>query len=197
MESMESLNPKVVILLSGKRKCGKDFVSDILLKSLPNICVLRISGPIKRQFAKDHDLDFEQLLDSSHYKENYRQRMVLWSEQIRASDPNFFLRLAVNESNAKTKPIWMLTDARRLCDVLYFRTDSFKCSKLITIRICASEETRTERGWIFTEGIDDKETECGLDSYKDWDFVLQNDGSQHDLMVKLQPILELIDQSIN
>jgi phosphomevalonate kinase len=186
---MESENPKVVILLSGKRKCGKDFVSDIILKSLTNIVAFCIASPIKKQFAKDNNLDFNKLLDSSHYKENYRQEMVLWSERIRAKDPNFFLRLAIEESNAKSKPIWMLTDARRLCDVLYFKNGLFKSSKVITIRISASEETRIKRGWIFTEGIDDKDTECGLDSYQNWDFVLKNDGSEEDLMSGLKPIL--------
>jgi phosphomevalonate kinase len=194
---MESENPKVVILLSGKRKCGKDFVSEILLKSLTNIVAFRIASPIKKQFAKDNNLDFDKLLDSSHYKENYRQEMVLWSERIRAKDPNFFLRLAIEESNAKSKPIWMLTDARRLCDVLYFKNGSFKSSKVVTIRINASQETRIKRGWIFTEGIDDKDTECGLDSYQNWDFVLQNDGSKEDLISGLKPILQLIEQNCN
>jgi phosphomevalonate kinase len=194
---MESENPKVVILLSGKRKCGKDFVSDIILKSLTNIVAFCIASPIKKQFAKDNNLDFNKLLDSSDYKENYRQEMVLWSERIRAKDPNFFLRLAIEESNAKSKPIWMLTDARRLCDVLYFKNGLFKSSKVITIRISASEETRIKRGWIFTEGIDDKDTECGLDSYQNWDFVLKNDGSEEDLMSGLKPILQLIEQNCN
>jgi len=192
---METKNPKVVILLSGKRKCGKDYVSDILLKILKDIVAFRIAAPIKKQYAKDHNLNFDKLLDASQYKEIYRQQMVLWSEQIRANDPNFFLRLTIEESNAKTKSIWMLTDARRLCDVLYFKSDLFKSSKVITIRICASDQTRKERGWTFTEGIDDKDTECGLDSYNDWDFVLKNDGSEQDLMIQLEPIIELINKS--
>jgi phosphomevalonate kinase len=68
---------------------------------------------------------------------------------------------------------------------------------VITIRISASEETRIKRGWIFTEGIDDKDTECGLDSYQNWDFVLKNDGSEEDLMSGLKPILQLIEQNCN
>jgi len=194
---MESENPKVVILLSGKRKCGKDYVKDILLKNLSDVAAFCIASPIKKQYAIDHNLDFEKLLDASQYKENYRHKMVLWSEQLRAKDPNCFLRLAIEQSGAKTKSIWMLTDARRLCDVLYFNDDSFKSSKVITIRICASDQTRQERGWIFTEGIDDKETECGLDSYNDWDFVLQNDGSEQYLMIQLQPIIEQINERLN
>lgn len=41
---------------------------------------------------------------------------------------------------------------------------------------------RAERGWIYTAGIDDIESECGLDDYEQWDLVIENnnqlDGNQ-------------------
>ena len=190
---MSDQKPKVVLLISGKRKSGKDYCVDLLTKHLSDFVVFRIAGPIKKQFAKDHGLDFDKLLDATLYKENYRQKMVEWSERLRASDPNCFLRLAIEDSKAREKSIWILSDARRLVDIDYFKTsEEFKRCKILTIRICAPNATRTERGWIFTEGIDDKETECGLDCYEDWDFVIQNDGSEHELIKQLEPIIKLM-----
>ncbi|CAG2162286.1 unnamed protein product [Oppiella nova] len=191
---MANKKPKTVLLISGKRKCGKDFCVDLLSKCLSDLVVFRIASPIKRQFAKDHNLDFDRLLDATLYKEDYRQQMVEWSERIRADDPNYFLRLTIDESNAKSKSIWILSDARRLCDVQYFKSsEEFKDTRVLAIRISASVETRVKRGWSFTVGVDDKETECGLDSYTDWDFVIDNDGSDEDLMNQLQPIIKLIN----
>lgn len=190
---MNDKNPKAVLLISGKRKSGKDFCVDLLTNELSDYVVFRIAGPIKKQFAKDHNLDFDKLLDSTQYKEDYRQQMVEWSENIRKTDPNFFLRLAIDESNARSKSIWILSDARRLCDIEYFKTsEEFQNTTILSIRICASIETRVERGWAFTPGIDDKETECGLDSYRDWNYVIDNDGSDEELIQKLEPIIELI-----
>ena len=192
----DTKNPKTVLLISGKRKSGKDFCVDLLTQCLTDFVVFRIAAPIKRQYAKDHNLDFEKLLDATLYKENYRQKMVEYSENIRKTDPNCFLRLSIEESNARSKSIWILSDARRLCDIEYFKnSEEFRNTKVLTIRICASNETRIKRGWTFTPGIDDKETECGLDQYQDWDFIIDNDGSNEDLIKKLEPIIKSINES--
>ena len=41
------------------------------------------------------------------------------------------------------------------------------------IRIWASEEVRVQRGFSFQGGVDDAESECGLD-HETFDFVLEN-----------------------
>ena len=184
-------NPKVVLIISGKRKSGKDFFVDLLQQYLNDYVVLRIASPMKRQFAEERGLDFDKLLDSSSYKESYRKDMVEWSERLRANDSCLPLRLAIDELNAREKSIWILSDARRLCDIQFFKTsEEFRNSKIVTIRICASIETRMKRGWVFTECIDDKETECGLDSYEEWDHVITNDDKE-DLMRHMQTIIDL------
>ena len=72
----------VVLLFSGKRKSGKDYVVAELSKLLgEEKCeVLRLSAPLKKQYALEHDLDFEKLLDSSIYKEKFRKSMIEWGE---------------------------------------------------------------------------------------------------------------------
>ena len=75
---------RFVILLSGKRKSGKDFVAERLLPAMgSDAVILRLSGPLKKCYAEQHDLDYEKLMSSDGYKEKYRRDMIRWSEEIR------------------------------------------------------------------------------------------------------------------
>lgn len=199
-------NLKLVIILSGKRKSGKDHISTLITNHIGynrmhHLAVLRIAGPIKREFAKNNKLDFTRLLDSSEYKENFRMAMVEWSEGYREREGwNCFLKLAIKEQRAKNKPIWILNDARRPCDLEYFESDpAFGNTKVIKLRIEATDEARMSRGWKFTEGIDDRPTECGLDDYDDWTHVINNDHNdqREQIMRALRPILDEIDEALS
>ena len=78
-------SPSVVLLFSGKRKSGKDFVTERLEDALPDgsARVVRLSGPLKKCYAETHGLDYELLLSAGEYKEKYRRDMIKWSEEIR------------------------------------------------------------------------------------------------------------------
>ena len=70
------VNPKKILLFCGKRKSGKDFLTEWLqnhlnLKSNQAV-IVRLSGPLKECYAENHGLDYSRLLDSSDYKEKYR-----------------------------------------------------------------------------------------------------------------------------
>lgn len=76
-------NPNLVLILSGKRKSGKDFVYPKIAQELhkiqPGRLMVRqlvLSSQLKKIYANQHNLDFEKLLDSSSYKENYRLDMI-------------------------------------------------------------------------------------------------------------------------
>lgn len=74
-EMIRNNRPKKVILLSGKRKSGKDYLGEKLAEHF-NALLLHLSEPLKRQFAKIHQIDGDELLTSSSYKENYRNEMI-------------------------------------------------------------------------------------------------------------------------
>ncbi|KAH9399639.1 hypothetical protein TYRP_017628 [Tyrophagus putrescentiae] len=196
--------PKVQIVLSGKRKCGKDFLESLILERFPRqVLSYRISAPIKGAYAQQHGLDFAELLTASEYKEQYRQEMVSWSEAVRAANPHHFLRLAIIQAATQTlenRPIWLLNDARRPTDLAYFADASeidMTATALIKLRITSSELVRVSRGWHFTAGIDDQQTECGLDGERHWDYIIQNDGTKEDLLSQLEPFFEQIKSLIN
>ncbi|XP_013775438.1 phosphomevalonate kinase-like [Limulus polyphemus] len=184
-------NPVLILVLSGKRKSGKDFVAELLKErmGIQKSVIIRLSGPLKEQYAKEHQLDYSRLLDATEYKEFYRTDMILWGEEIRRKNPGYFCYHALLQQNADKKPVWIVSDARRKTDITFFRTN-YPCATK-TVRVSATLETRKSRGWVFTPGVDDVESECGLDDVQDWDFVIKNDGDDILLNDGIQPILDL------
>ena len=43
----------------------------------------KYAGPLKHCYAKEHNLNFEELMSDGAYKEQYRSDMVTWSEELR------------------------------------------------------------------------------------------------------------------
>jgi phosphomevalonate kinase len=153
-----------------------------------NCEVLRLSGPLKKQYAIEHNLDFDKLLDSPSYKEQFRSAMISWGEAKRRADPGFFCNLATKEA---TRPIWIISDARRRTDLEYF------CAryKTIHVRVTASEETRATRGWSFVTGVDDAESECGLDN-ESFDITVENDGDAQILQNTLEKLMRIAQSEL-
>lgn len=181
--------PQIILLISGKRKCGKDYISERLLEKLGSetAAIVRISAPIKSHYAKAHNLDYSQLLSANEYKEKYRIAMINWSDGIRAKEPGFFCDAACKE--AEVKKIWIVSDIRRKTDIQWFR--SKYQDKVKTIRIEADENVRRDRGWAFTQGVDDVQSECDLDDVTEWTVKLNN-NSEEDFSKAFEGILNLI-----
>jgi phosphomevalonate kinase len=66
---------KKIVLLSGKRKSGKDYIGENLAEKFQAV-LLHLSEPLKLEYARLNQINGEQLLNSSTYKENYRQDMI-------------------------------------------------------------------------------------------------------------------------
>jgi len=190
-----SSNPKRIFCFSGKRKCGKDYITEILHKELSpeNTVIIRLSAPIKQFWAAEKNLDYQLLLSDGAYKETYRMEMIRWGEEQRAKDPGFFCRAAIQTFHGEKHPIWIVSDLRRTSDLEFFRNNYKDC--VVTVRIVASESVRKQRGFIFTTGVDDVESECGLDQVSDWDLVLHNDGDESMLIRDIQSLVNLCQNS--
>ncbi|VIO97974.1 phosphomevalonate kinase, putative [Brugia malayi] len=165
----------VVICLSGKRKCGKDFVGSLLANRLERIgykvIICGISYPLKEEYAQLNGIDAERLKYDAQYKEIYRQDMISWGEGIRSNDSGYFCRKVLAKANSVD--VLIVTDCRRLSDVEFFK---IHCGpRLRLLRIETTLPVREMRGFVFIKGIDDQMTECGLDDYTDWDIVITND----------------------
>lgn len=181
--------PGLVLLFSGKRKSGKDFVTEALQSRLgADVCaILRLSGPLKEQYAQEHGLDFQRLMDASTYKEAYRSDMIRWGEEKRQADPGFFCRKIVE---GVCQPVWLVSDTRRVSDIQWFQEAYGAVTQ--TVRVVATEESRQQRGWVFTPGVDDAESECGLDNLRTFDWVIENHGDEQRLEEQLEHLIEFV-----
>ncbi|XP_051921650.1 phosphomevalonate kinase [Hippocampus zosterae] len=187
LESSHS-EPKLILIFSGKRKSGKDYVTDFIQDRLgEDVCgVVRLSAPLKQAYAQEHGLDAEQLASSGPYKELYRADMIRWGEARRLRDPGFFCRLATRGAH---QPVWVVSDARRMSDLRWFWNNFPEQTRCV--RVQSREETRRRRGWIFTPGVDDAESECGLDTGVDYHWIIMNEADAPSLDDQLRPILAL------
>ncbi|VDP14819.1 unnamed protein product [Heligmosomoides polygyrus] len=163
---------KLVILISGKRKSGKDYCSEKLKAALSplRVSVYAVSHSLKAIYANDHGLVYSELVSDGPYKEIHRSNMIRWGESIRDAQPDFFCRATIPSSC--TDDVVIISDCRRPSDIDYFRSNY----QTITVRVSASIEERERRGFVFVEGIDDMPSECALDNYPH-DIVVVNDDS--------------------
>ena len=76
--------------------------------------------------------------------------MISWGEQRRNADPGYFCSIIENEPGSEL-PVWIISDARRRTDVKYYQEKYTEI--VLNVRVIASEIVRTERGWTFTEGM--------------------------------------------
>ncbi|XP_033329387.2 phosphomevalonate kinase [Megalopta genalis] len=184
-----SSNPRIILLFSGKRKSGKDFITNVLHERIgPDSVILRLSGPIKAHWAKSMNLDIDGLLGDGEYKEKYRIEMAKWGENVRNRDYGYFCRAALDMYNVHDKSIWIVSDVRRKTDIQWFMQNFGSACK--TVRILSDDTTRKKRGWIFVPGVDDSETECNLDDVNTWDLEVTNNDDNLEFV--LQQIFRLI-----
>eukprot|EP00095_Tigriopus_kingsejongensis_P012699 maker-scaffold22_size673200-snap-gene-5.43 protein:Tk12699 transcript:maker-scaffold22_size673200-snap-gene-5.43-mRNA-1 annotation:"phosphomevalonate kinase-like" len=144
--------PKLIVLCCGKRKSGKDYLTDQLqarfLDAQP--VIIRLSGPLKECYAKDRGLDFQQLLNASDYKEKYRLDMIKWSEKIRNEDHGYFCRAAIAKYEAINYPVWIVSDCRRKTDFQFFQQEYPGQMEVLHI----SGDTNTESTQDTSEDVD-------------------------------------------
>ncbi|VDN02881.1 unnamed protein product [Thelazia callipaeda] len=164
-----------VICLSGKRKCGKDFVANLIAKRLEGIgcrvIVCGVSHPLKEEYAELNGIDGERLKSDLLYKEIYRRDMIIWSEKLRENDAGYFCRKVL--ARCDSFDVIIVPDCRRLSDIEFFKVNCG--SRIRLVRIECALPIRKKRGFEFIEGIDDQITECGLDEYDGWDIIINND----------------------
>ncbi|KAH8273911.1 hypothetical protein KR044_003370 [Drosophila immigrans] len=167
-----------ILLISGKRKCGKDFISERLLNRQVMLAkraiIVRISEPIKRKWAQKLQLDIDAMLSDGSYKEQYRRDMIVWSDEVRSKDYGFFCRAAMKEAPVESVDFVIVSDIRRKNDIRWFY-ETYGHQMVHTVRLTAKLETREARGWQFTAGVDDVPSECDLDD-SSFDLQLENDA---------------------
>ncbi len=89
--------------------------------------------------------------------------------------------------------MWIVSDCRRKTDLKFFEERfSPRCRR---VRVTASQATRERRGFEFQSGVDDAESECGIDG-EEVHFTVANDdeGKKPEELLKevTEEVLKLI-----
>ncbi len=155
-----------IIGLSGKQYSGKDTVAKILLETFSDFKRIGIGDAIKIEYGKKHGLTFEEIEKNKHL---YRADLIELGNWGRGIHPDYWLKTIINmEGNLIVPDLRVVHEAQVLAS-----------GGAYLIRVDADEKVRATRGTIVS-GNDD--TETALDNYKDWNYIIQNNGTYEELI---------------
>ena len=159
---------KKIIILSGKQFSGKDTVAKFLLEFLPDFKRIGLGDAIKLEYGRRKGLTFEEIEAN---KPQYRGDLIALGDWGRMQDADYWLKRIIEQDKNVIVP-----DIR-----VPHELEVFKSHGAISIRVEAPRDSRALRGKLVKE---DDPTETLLDAVKDWDFVVQNDGTLEELKEK-------------
>lgn len=174
---MKNSNKKIIIF-SGKQFSGKDTVAKILLDRFKDFRRIGIADAIKMKFSKQIGVSVQEIEEN---KSKYRQDLIELGNWGRSQSPDYWLN-SIIESEGNI----VVTDVRMAHEL-----DVFKKNGAISVRVEADEDVRSKRG-ILTSSLD--ETETQLDNVKDWDFVINNNGTYEELVVNADELISKINE---
>ena len=182
----------IIVLVSGKRCSGKDFICDIAVNNFQanGISSKKISHSsfVKQLYCEKTGVNLQRLLSDRSFKEKHRNKMIEMAQKLQQKDPHVlshYIRKDIknynynyNNDNHGLLQLVLISDFRRKFEQTFF--EKYYCN-VLTLRINASESTRKNRGWNYDEVKDTRYTECELDDKMDWNFVFDNNdnGKEH------------------
>ena len=186
-------SPNVFLLIAGKRYAGKDTLA-LMIKDYCNFHkytpqtryeILPFSRILKQEYCQQQNISFEQLTNDRNFKEKHRKGLIQFGFEKRCIDKNIWPKrliqlvnqnkndIQINENTPnKLTNIFSVPDARFPDEIDYI--SNLPNEKAYSIRVVCSDEFRGKRGWKFDKEIDTDNSECALDSYSNWDFVIEN-----------------------
>lgn len=132
-----------VVLISGKRCAGKDYVGALLLAALGVEAVkINLADMLKMEYAARHGLDYHRLLNDREFKERHRAGLIEMALAERALDEAVWVKKLLDMVTVSTV---IVCDFRFRDEVESFRRAG--CNVTL-IRVVASEHTKSARGWV-------------------------------------------------
>ncbi len=169
---------KKILVFSGKQFSGKDTAAKILLERFNTFKRIGIADAIKMRYSAQTGLTLEEIEKN---KSIYRQDLINLGDWGRAQNPDYWLN-SIIEYKGNT----IVTDIR-----VKHELDLFRSHEAFAIRVEASEEIRSKRGILSSENDN---TETALDNIKDWDFIINNNGSYEQLFEQAELLISKLYQ---
>lgn len=167
---------KVIIIFSGKQFSGKDTVAKILLERFKTFKRIGIADAIKMRYSEKTGLSLEEIEKN---KPLYRQDLIDLGDWGRAQSPDYWLN-SILEYEGNT----IVTDIR-----VKHELELFKKYGAFAVRVEATEEARAKRGTLVSKNDN---TETALDDVKDWDYVIQNNGTYEELVENTEKLIGVL-----
>lgn len=188
---LDPLPKPFYVRISGKRCAGKDTLACLLQRYIPSATILGFADILKREYAATInptlvEMIVQRLKTEYSYKEDHRQGLIDMGrrEKDRYGEDVWVRKL---ESATANSGMVIVPDMRFRYE---FQNEIFSKLNSITIRVNATVETRSGRGWRYDEKIDTHETEVGLDDEKRFDVVVRNDSTTEALRVEAEKIVK-------
>lgn len=183
------------VLISGKRRCGKDTVGLLLKQRVRellaekhadmDVVTASLADHVKRQYAVEQAIDLQRLYSDNDFKELHRPGIIALAMRERERDPAVWCKALQQEctGSSSTKDcIVLVCDHRFVAERTHF-------AKVLRIRVCATDVTRKTRGFVYAPDVDEHASEIELDSDTGWFARVQNDG---DTLDTLRPAIEAL-----
>jgi len=179
---MKNKNPKIIII-SGKARAGKDTTAGFLKEIYNEKMIILQYGSYIKEYAKK--------ISSWDGNEETKPRELLQqlgTNIIRKEiDEKFFIKKMIDDIKVYSFffDVIVISDARFIEEIEDIK-NTF--DNIVTIRIVRPN---------FDNGLTEKEkkhpTEVGLDNYNSYDYKIINDGTLEDLKLKIERLVEVID----
>ena len=171
-------NNKIIIIFSGKQFSGKDTVAKILLEKFKSFKRIGIADAIKMRYSEKTGLSLEEIEKN---KPVYRQDLIDLGDWGRAQSPDYWLNsILAYEGNT------IVTDIR-----VKHELELFKSYGAFAVRVEATEEARAKRGTLVSKNDN---TETALDNIKDWDYIIQNNGTYDELVENTNKLIKELQE---
>ena len=156
----------MILLLSGKRGAGKDYVADYLVSNF-NFIKLSLAEQVKIDYCKLNGIDYSEMLDREK-KEKHREKIIELAEGKKKEDLHYWCKILQSIINQSEQNV-VICDVRYQEELDYFQS----INNINFIRINCSEKERIKRG-IIINNIDEDKSETYFDNYN-FEKVFEND----------------------
>ncbi len=172
---------KKIVVISGKQFSGKDSVANVIKQILKDFKLAPLADAIKIEFSQKKNLTFNEI---ERNKPLYRAELISFSTEKRSKDPDCWIKKVLSYEDDL-----IISDVR-----LQHEIKTFDEMGAVKIRVESSREERAKRGRLVKE---DDYTEVDLDNYKNWDYVIENNGTFAELEAQATKIGEEIRKNLS
>jgi len=180
----------MIVLISGKRLSGKDTLALLVQNVLgEDKCqIISLADALKTEYCRSRDIDIKRIYEDPIYKEQHRQDLIDWGAFRRAENIDYWCEKLVENIS---RPIVLIPDLRFKNELNFFRNNS----SCVAVRLVVNEQTRKVRGWN-NSPADVDATETEMDSWDNWDYVIENNGSVDHLSEVASSLLRRLSKEI-